>query len=189
MMPIVHALLGFVIGMFRARIDLQLENVALRHQLSLYQQSIRRPPIRPRDRMLWAWLAKHWSQWREVLVFVQPATVLAWQRRRFREHWARLSWRKPPGRPAVSSELRALIRDISTGNPRWGPRGSWGSCGSSGSRWPNPRSRNTACASAAPSPPLAGVSKESPAGDHRAGLLHGPDGQLQGALRVHRAGA
>jgi transposase InsO family protein len=45
--------------------------------------------------------------------------VLAWQRRRFREHWARLSWRQMD-RPAVSQDLRALIRDISTANPRWG---------------------------------------------------------------------
>ena len=53
-------------------------------------------------------------------MFVQPATVLAWQRRRFRDHWARLSRRNLPGRPAVSQELRTLIRDISAANPRWG---------------------------------------------------------------------
>jgi putative transposase len=120
MLPIVHALVGFMVGLCRSRIGLQLENVALRHQLALYRRSIRRPPIRPSDRILWAWFARHWSRWREVLVFVQPATVLAWQRRRFRGHWAQLSRRSPPGRPVVSQELRILIRDISTANPRWG---------------------------------------------------------------------
>ena len=45
--------------------------------------------------------------------------MLAWQRTRFRKHWARLS-RKAPGRPAISQELRALIRDISAANPHWG---------------------------------------------------------------------
>ena len=120
MVPIMHALVGFVVGTFRARIGLQLEIVALRHQLALYRRSIRRPPIRPSDRILWAWLARHWGRWREVLVFVQPATVLAWQRRRFRSHWARLSRRTTPGRPAVSQELRTLIRDIAIANPRWG---------------------------------------------------------------------
>ena len=119
MTPIVHAVLGFVLGVFRSRIGLQLEIVALRHQLAIYQRSIRRPPIRPCDRILWAWLARHWERWREVLVFVQPATVLAWQRRRFREHWARLSQRGP-GRPAIPTELRALIREISATNPCWG---------------------------------------------------------------------
>jgi hypothetical protein len=48
----------------------------------------------------------HRRRWREALVFVPPATVLAWQRRRFREHWARLSW-KQMGRPSVSQDLRA----------------------------------------------------------------------------------
>jgi putative transposase len=53
------------------------------------------------------------------LVFVQPAIVLAWQRTRFRNHWARLS-RKEAGRLAIPKELRELIRDISTANPQWG---------------------------------------------------------------------
>ncbi len=119
MMPIVHALLGFLVGTFRSRIGLQLEIVALRHQLALYRRSIRRPPIRLTDRILWAWFARHWSHWRESLVFVQPATVLTWQRRRFRDHWARLS-RRRPGRPLASPELRELIRDISNANPQWG---------------------------------------------------------------------
>ena len=71
------------------------------------------------DRLVWSWLSRSWSRWREVLVFVQPATVIAWQRKRFRAHWARLS-RKGPGRPGIPTELRALIRDISAANPRWG---------------------------------------------------------------------
>jgi putative transposase len=120
MLPLLHALVAFVVGLVRSRLSLQVEIVALRHQLAVYKRSIRRPPIRPPDRILWAWLARYWTRWRDVLVFVQPATVLAWQRRRFRAHWARLSRRTPPGRPAVSEELRSLIRDISTANPRWG---------------------------------------------------------------------
>jgi LacI family transcriptional regulator len=47
MMPIVHAPLAFVVGMFRSRIGLQLEIVALRHQLVLSRRSARRPRIRP----------------------------------------------------------------------------------------------------------------------------------------------
>jgi putative transposase len=119
MMPILRALVAFVVSLVRSRVSLQLEIVALRHQLAIYQRSIRRPRVRPTDRMLWAWLARHWPRWREVLIFVQPATVIAWQRKRFRDHWARLSQRSP-GRPLVSPELRTLIRDISTANPRWG---------------------------------------------------------------------
>ena len=84
MMPIVDGLIVFVVGGFRSRIALQLEIVALRHQLALYRRSIRRLRVRPSDRIFWSWLARHWTRWQEVLMFVQPATVIAWQRRRFR---------------------------------------------------------------------------------------------------------
>ena len=119
MTPIVRALLACVASVFRSRVSLQLEIVALRHQLALCQRSIRRPHVRPGDRILWSGLSRGWSRWRGVLVFVQPATVLAWQRKRFRDHWARRS-RKEPGRPAISQKVRALIREISGANPRWG---------------------------------------------------------------------
>ena len=119
MPPIVRALLAFVTSLFRSRLSLQLEILALRHQLTLYQRSSRRPHVQPSDRILWSWLSRGWARWREVLVFVQPATVLAWQRQRFRDHWAHLS-RRHPGRPAIGQELRALIREISAANPRWG---------------------------------------------------------------------
>ena len=91
----------------------------MQHQLNVYRRSIRRPWVRLADRLVWAWLSCGWARWREVLVFVQPATVLAWQRTRFREHWARLS-RRAPGRPGIPTELRELIRDISAVNPCWG---------------------------------------------------------------------
>lgn len=55
-----------------------------------------------------------------MLVIVQPATVIAWQRKRIREHWARLSSARKPGRPRISEEIRELIRTISAANPLWG---------------------------------------------------------------------
>jgi putative transposase len=105
MRPIVRALLEFVTSLFRSRASLQLEILVLRHQLTLYQRSSRRPRVCQSDRMLWSWLARHWARWREVLVFVQPATVLARQRTRFREHWARLS-RRHAGRPEIAKEQK-----------------------------------------------------------------------------------
>ena len=46
-------------------------------------------------------------------------TVIAWHRKRFRLYW---SWksRRRQGRPALSSEVRNLIRQMSLANPRWG---------------------------------------------------------------------
>jgi len=72
------------------------------------------------DRIFWSWLSWLWSGWQDVLAFVQPHTVIAWQRKRFRDHWRRLSQQGQPGRPAVASDIRDLIRDMSQANPLWG---------------------------------------------------------------------
>ena len=53
-------------------------------------------------------------------MIVQPATVIAWQRRRFREHWAKLSNHGKPGRPPVPKEIIDLILMMSEANVCWG---------------------------------------------------------------------
>jgi len=91
----------------------------LRHQLAVYQRRDVRAHTRVADRLLWAWLSRAWTGWRDALVFVKPGTVITWQRRRFRDHWARLSHGRP-GRPALAKAVRELIRTMSTANPGWG---------------------------------------------------------------------
>ena len=105
---------------FRSRLSLQFEIVALRHQLTVYQRTAQRPRISHGDRVVWSWMARRWSGWRAALVFVQTGTVIAWQRKRFRDHWSRLSKRDRPGRPPVSEEIKALIRKMSAANVGWG---------------------------------------------------------------------
>lgn len=99
---------------------MQLEILVLRHQLTVYQRSKVKPRIKPVDRFFWAWLSRFWSGWQDALVFVKPRTIVAWQRKRFRDHWARISGRKKPGRPWTAAETRQLIRNISKANPAWG---------------------------------------------------------------------
>jgi hypothetical protein len=120
MKPIVCALLLLVSTVIRSRVYLQLEIVALRHQLAVYQSTAKRPQIGCGDRILWSWLSRHWSGWRGALVFVQTGTVIAWQRKRFRDHWAKLSKHGRPGRSQVPKEIRALIRKMSVANVGWG---------------------------------------------------------------------
>ena len=120
MPAVVYAFLSTLGALFRSRLSLQVEIVALRHQLVVYQRSVRRPHLRPADRILWSWLSRHWVAWREALLFVQPATVIAWQRKRFRDHWTRVSGAGKLGRPPINNEIRALIRKISGANPLWG---------------------------------------------------------------------
>jgi hypothetical protein len=61
-----------------------LENIALRQQLGIFQRSVRRPKIRPLDRLFWVCLRKVWKEWKSALEFVQPETVVDWQARRFK---------------------------------------------------------------------------------------------------------
>ena len=99
-----------------------LENVALRHQLAVLQRSVRRPRIRCRDRIFWLWLARLWAGWRDSLLIVRPATVLAWHRKGFRLYWRWKSRPRLPGRPLINLELRRLIRRMARENPTWGRR-------------------------------------------------------------------
>jgi putative transposase len=110
--PVVSALLACVTSLFRSGAALRLENLALRHQLAVYQQTVPRPRLRPTDRLFWAWLSHVWPGWQDTLAFVQPRTVIAWQQRRFRDHWRRLSQPGKPGRPVIAEDVRDLIRQM-----------------------------------------------------------------------------
>src|SRR2546425_1986403 len=107
-------LLPFLFGGHR---QLALENLALHQQLAVYKRKVRRPKLRRTDRLFWVGLAKVWAGWRQSLVIVTPDTVLRWQRRRFREHWTRLSGGSTGGLPTVDTEIKALIAAMATANP------------------------------------------------------------------------
>jgi putative transposase len=110
-------LLPFLFGGHR---QLALENLALRQQLAVYKRTVPRPPLRRTDRLFWVALARVWAGWKQPLVIVTPATVLRWQRRRFREYWTRLSGRVTGGRPPVNAEIKALVTRMAGANPLWG---------------------------------------------------------------------
>jgi putative transposase len=103
----------------RSRAVLQLELLALQHQLHVLQRTRpRRLRLMKTDRWLWMCLSHVWTEWRPALVIVTPETVIAWHRRGFRLFWRWKSRRT--GRPAVPADERVLIRTMSEANPRWG---------------------------------------------------------------------
>jgi putative transposase len=104
----------------RRRAALQIEILALRHQLGILQRSVKRPKLTATDRFLWAWLSTVWADWRSALVIVKPETVIAWHRKGFRLFWTWKVRHGQPGRPPVPQDLRDLIRKISRENPLWG---------------------------------------------------------------------
>lgn len=73
------------------------------------------------DRAFWILLHRAWPRWKEVCLVVKPATVIQWHRQGFSIFWR---WKSRPkgkrGRPAVSPELRELIRRMAQENPLWG---------------------------------------------------------------------
>jgi putative transposase len=107
-------------SVFRTRAALQLEILALRHQLGVMQRSVKKPKLNPFDRFLWAWFCGVWAEWRSALCIVKPGTVIAWHRQGFRLFWTWKVRRGQRGRPPVSREVRKLIRKMSRENPLWG---------------------------------------------------------------------
>jgi len=119
MMTILSALISIFEFRFRGRTSLELELIALRHQVTvLRRQRPGRPQLSSLDRLLWVWLYRIWPQVIDAMVLVKPATVVQWHRKGFRLYWR---WRsRRPGRPKIGTEIRDLIRCMSKANPLWG---------------------------------------------------------------------
>lgn len=103
-----HALLG-------RSAAVTFENVALRHQLTVLQRSIRRPRLRRRDRIFWVWLSRLWAGWRSGLVIVQPPTVLAWHRTGFQLCGRWKSRRRSLGRPPIDRACKSQSGEAQRG--------------------------------------------------------------------------
>src|ERR1700674_5090955 len=118
MLKLVRSIVSVLTRRFRSRAALQLENLALRHQLHVLR---RQRPGRPRlfaiDRLLWVWLYHLWPRCLDTMVLVKPATVVQWHRQGFRLFWR---WRSRSGRPSAQREIRDLIRQMSSANALWG---------------------------------------------------------------------
>src|SRR5467141_3814364 len=118
MFKLERSIVSMLARRFRSRAVVELENLALRHQLHVLR---RQRPGRLRlfaiDRLLWVWLYRLWPRCLEVMVLVKPATVIQWHRAGFRLYWR---WRSRPrrlGRPRVDCQVRDLICQMSKANP------------------------------------------------------------------------
>src|SRR5216684_5027137 len=118
MLKLERSIVSMLARRFRSRAVVELENLALRHQLHVLR---RQQPGRPRlfavDRLFWVWLYRLWPRCLEAMVLVKPATVIHWHRQGFRLFWR---WRSRSGRPSVDREVCKLIRELSSANPLWG---------------------------------------------------------------------
>ncbi|MDR2712843.1 MAG: integrase core domain-containing protein [Clostridiales bacterium] len=108
---------------FKSRFQKDLEILALRSQLAVFQQhvinhKITKPRLTDRFRRLWIFLSKNLPNWQDALVIVKPKTVIGWHKRLFKFYWRRKS---RGGRPKISPATIALIKRIHKENPTLSP--------------------------------------------------------------------
>ncbi len=74
-------------GLLHPRLELAIENTALRQQLAVLKQNRPRPKLSNSDRLFWVTLRRFWSEWTSALIVVKPATVTRWHRQGFKYFW------------------------------------------------------------------------------------------------------
>src|SRR5260370_33128673 len=117
MMSVVFSLLSSMRAWACSRAALQLELLALRHQLQVLERSRpRRLRLSRADRVLWVWLSRVWTEWRTTLVIVKPETVIACHRQGFLLVWTWQS-RCRQGRPPVPAAVQTLRRTSADATP------------------------------------------------------------------------
>lgn len=106
--------------LLRSRVALEAEILVLRQQINVLRRA---NPKRLRfvliDRLILGGVCRLFSKMYDALAIVRPETVIRWHRARFRSYW-RWKSKQRCGRPAVTVEIRQLIRQMSGANPLWG---------------------------------------------------------------------
>src|SRR3954451_21304780 len=84
MITMISAFVSLLSFRVRSRAGLELELLALRHQVAvLRRQHKGRFQLFSADRLLWVWLYRIWPRALNAMVLVKPATVLQWHRKDF----------------------------------------------------------------------------------------------------------
>ena len=119
-MPFFLLIASFVYSLFRSQRQLVLENLALRQQVVMLRQSVKKPRPSVVDKLFWIIFSRYVDGWRNILYSLHPDTVVRWQRQVFRLYWRWRSRGQKPGRPAIDVALRKLIREMQAANIGWG---------------------------------------------------------------------
>jgi len=116
MLILLSALLSTLGSMFRSRAVLELENIALRHQIGVLRRSARNAEADCADRCF-GFSLRVWGDWRSALDIVNPRPRSPGIARDF-AFWTWKIRHGHVGRPAVPLDVRNLIRKMSRGNRR-----------------------------------------------------------------------
>jgi len=94
---------------------IELENLALRQQLSIFKRKQKRPQLTAMDRWFWIGASQLWKDWCRAVVVVHPDTVVRWQRERFRRYCTS----RRAGRPSIRNDICESIRTMAVANAGW----------------------------------------------------------------------
>ena len=112
-----HRVLQLLFLRFRSTRSQDLEMVVLRHQISVLRRQVRRPAVRAADRVFLSVASRLLPRIDWSACVVMPATLLRWHRVLVTKRWTST---RPPGRPAIGGDVRALIVRLAPGRIRGG---------------------------------------------------------------------
>jgi len=120
MLDLCRLIFGIASDLLRSRVALEAEILVLRQQINVLRRA---NPKRLRfvsiDRLILGGICRLFRKMYGALAIVRPETVIRWHRAGFRSYW-RWKSKHRCGRPAVTVEIRQLIRQMSGANPLWG---------------------------------------------------------------------
>src|ERR1700739_3237617 len=105
---------------FKSKSRLEAENAVLRNQVNVLRRKLHgHVRLTNHDRWFFIQLYRWFPSILKVLTIIRPETLVRWHRAGFRRYWRWKSCRRG-GRPQIDTELRVLIRQMSTENLLWG---------------------------------------------------------------------
>lgn len=104
--------------------DKDIEILALRHQLLVLQGQVGKPAFTNTDRVILAGLLHRLprDKLRQLLLLVQPDTILRWHRDLLKRRHAATCVPKRRGRPPTIRSIRTLVLRLARENASWGYR-------------------------------------------------------------------
>src|ERR1700675_340077 len=120
MLDLCRLIFGIASDLLRSQVALEAEILVLRQQINVLRRA---NPKRLRfvsiDRLILGGICQLFPKMYGALAIVRSETVIRWHRAGFRSYW-RWKSKHRCGRPAVTAEIRQLIRQMSVANPLWG---------------------------------------------------------------------
>jgi putative transposase len=116
-----RVLLGLVVARGRGEAVKDVELLVLRDEVSVLRRQVTCPRLEPRDRLVFAALARLFPGGLLRVRIVMPETLLRWHRQLVAWYWIYPPKTKPVGgRPRVAAVIRDLVVRLARENPTWG---------------------------------------------------------------------